>query len=85
MQEQAFDFAILKDGKISGLVEFQGKQHFEPIDFFGGVLNFESQKRRDQIKRDYCKDKVVPLLEIHYNEVDKIPKILDKFLQEVLS
>ena len=31
-----FDFGIMMNSKLLGLIEYDGKQHFEPIDFFGG-------------------------------------------------
>lgn len=31
-----FDFAIFKKGQLKYLIEFQGKQHYEPIEYFGG-------------------------------------------------
>ena len=38
-----FDFGIIDENeKLLGLIEFQGKQHYEPIDYFGGQENFES-------------------------------------------
>ena len=37
-------------------IEFNGKQHYEPIDFFGGVDRFEKQQINDNIKVNYCND-----------------------------
>lgn len=31
-------------------IEYQGKQHFEPVDYFGGEENFIKQKERDELK-----------------------------------
>jgi len=33
-------------------IEYQGKQHFEPIEIFGGMETFKLQKRRDAIKKE---------------------------------
>lgn len=46
-------------------IEFQGIQHFTPIDFFGGEKTFQKQVEYDNWKRNYAKDK---LLEIKYDE-----------------
>jgi hypothetical protein len=35
-------------------VEYQGLQHYEPVDFFGGVEAFEKNKERDERKRKLC-------------------------------
>lgn len=61
-----FDFAIFKNGKVFLLVEFDGKQHFEPIKFFGGEENFAETKIRDSIKNEYCVKNNIPLLRINY-------------------
>lgn len=36
------------------LIECNGLQHYESIDFFGGVERFESQIRNDEIKAEYA-------------------------------
>jgi len=47
-------------------IEVQGKQHYEPIEFFGGIKAFKSQQIRDKIKKDYCDNNGIYLLEIPY-------------------
>lgn len=62
-----FDFSVLKaDGSIDFLIEFQGQQHFKPYNLFGGLVGFESQKRRDSIKLNYCKKNSLTLRYIDY-------------------
>lgn len=61
-----FDFAIIDDKGVIGLIEYDGKQHFEPIEFFGGEDGFNKTKRRDEIKNTYCKTNNIPLLRIPY-------------------
>ena len=61
-----FDFAIFNDGSLLYLIEYDGKQHFEPIDWFGGIENFKKQKQRDKIKNNYCKLNNIPLLRLPY-------------------
>lgn len=37
-----FDFCVFNpDGTINRLIEFDGMQHFVPVDFFGGEVKFE--------------------------------------------
>jgi len=43
-------------------IEYQGSQHFKPIDFFGGQEAFEKVKLRDQRKKRLCKKNNVNLL-----------------------
>ena len=61
-----FDFAIFDDFDLLYLIEYDGKQHFEPIDLFGGVDEFKKRQKRDAIKNDYCKQHNIPLLRIPY-------------------
>ena len=72
-----FDF-YLED--YNATVEAQGEGHYQPIKFFGGEEKFEKQQIRDQIKRDYCKDNDIKLIEIPYWEFDNIEEILIKEL-----
>lgn len=78
-----FDFAFKKDGQIIGLLEYNGKQHYEPIEFFGGVDNFIIQQKRDYMKLEYCKSNQIPLFIIKYNE--NIQERLEEILSELYS
>ena len=56
-------------------IEFQGAQHYSPWYFKGklrddnkAILKFKIQQEHDQIKRDYCKEHNIKLIEIKYNE-----------------
>lgn len=60
-----FDF-YLPDYNLC--IEYQGKQHYEPVEQFGGKEAFLDLQRRDQIKRDYCASHGIKLIEIKYNE-----------------
>lgn len=61
-----FDFALMKNNEIIGLIEYDGKQHFEPINFFGGEKGFKESKERDRIKNEYCQLNNIPLLRLPY-------------------
>jgi len=50
------------------LIEVQGRQHYEPIEFFGGEKAFETQCIHDNIKRQYAKDNEYTFFEIKYDE-----------------
>ena len=64
-QKLRFDF-FLPDYNIA--IEYDGKQHFEPIDHFGGVAAFRKLQAHDQRKADYCKQHKIGLLRIPYNK-----------------
>jgi hypothetical protein len=59
-------------------IEYQGKQHYEPIEIFGGEQAFKLQQKKDDIKRKYCSKSQINLLEIPYWEFDCIDDILLK-------
>ena len=60
-----FDFYI---PKINAVIEYQGMQHYEPIEFFGGLDGLKELQKRDQIKRDYCNTNHIAHFEISYKE-----------------
>ena len=61
-------------------IEYDGIQHFEIIDYFGGLDGFIEIKIRDTIKTIYCKENNIKLIRIPYTEYDNIEKILEKEL-----
>ena len=48
--------------------EYQGRQHYKPVEFFGGEEIYEKVKRRDDIKRKICKQHGIRLIEIDSRE-----------------
>lgn len=53
---------------INVAIEYQGKQHFEPVDFFGGKESFEDTKRRDKEKLKISVANGVNLIYVNYWE-----------------
>ncbi len=49
-------------------IEYQGKQHFEPIEYFGGTESFQQQQKRDKLKAELSKENGVKLVYINYWE-----------------
>ena len=49
-------------------IEYQGKQHFQPVEFFGGEEGFESLKKRDARKLELSEEHGVKLIYINYWE-----------------
>lgn len=68
-----FDF-YLPDLNIC--IEFDGIQHFKPIERFGGIKAFDEMKIRDAIKSAYCGNNNIKLIRISYSEIKKIDDIL---------
>lgn len=65
------------------LIEFQGRQHFQPIKYFGGNKTFIVQQIHDLRKRKYAKEHNINFLTIWYDEIDKIPQILNQYLNSL--
>lgn len=74
-----FDFGVYHNNSLVFLIEFQGKQHYEPVDIFGGEEAFRQQQRRDEIKRDYCSSSGLLLLEIPYSHAE-INETIERFV-----
>lgn len=65
------------------IIEFNGRQHYQPVERFGGQKTFEHQQKRDQALRDYCKYNHINYVEIRYDlKPDEIIAILNKILYE---
>ena len=76
-QPLSYDFYI-PDQSI--LIEYQGIQHYEPVDFFGSDSAFKKQQKHDKLKSDYAKDHGYMLIAVPYTEdtFSKIKKYLSK-------
>lgn len=74
------DFYYEKDNKKFA-IECQGLQHYEPINYFGGEKSFLLQKKKDECKKQYCKENEIKLFEIPYwFSKEEIEKFLDTIL-----
>lgn len=49
-------------------IEYQGKQHFEPVEIFGGETHFQRQVERDKLKMKLSKENGITLIYINYWE-----------------
>ena len=66
-----YDFSIKdKNDNIIGLIEFNGKQHYEITDFFGDEQEFKERTENDQRKIEYANKNNIPLLILRYDEQD---------------
>lgn len=65
------------------IIEYDGKQHFEPVDFFGGQESFERNKRNDRIKNDYCNSNNISMIRISYKQRKNIEEIIRENVQRL--
>lgn len=69
-------------------VEFDGRQHFEPVDFTSAMseqqlqAQFKIVQQNDQIKNQYAKDNNWTLIRIPYTEYDNIEQILSEYIEQ---
>ena len=73
-----FDFYIPNKNL---LIEFQGIQHYQPVDFSGrgklwAVEQFNKAIKLDEVKTNYCKKNKIKLLTIPYTKLNDIDLIL---------
>lgn len=69
-----FDFYL---PKYNTCIEYDGEQHFKPIDYFGGEDEFKQRQHNDEIKSQYCLDNNIHLLRIPYYK--NVEEELEKF------
>jgi very-short-patch-repair endonuclease len=78
-ERQRFDFYLPKYGAF---IEFDGEQHFKPINYFGGKEAFIKNQERDHRKNNYCRGKF-PLLRIPWYEYKNIKSIVNGFIKNM--
>lgn len=79
-----FDFAVRKENEIY-LIEYDGEQHFNEKDYFGGAEAFNLLREHDNAKNNFCADNKILLLRIPYiydpiNDKLKIESFINEFL-----
>ena len=55
--------------EVGVAIEYQGEQHYRPIERFAGKQGFEKTRERDQLKRQRAKEAGVKVVEFKYDEV----------------
>lgn len=79
----SYDFLVYDNDGPRLLIECQGRQHYEPVEYFGGEEQFKVQQKNDQVKRDYADILGIRLIEISYIMKDQdIIQCLEQVLQK---
>ena len=72
--------------EINLAIEYNGKQHYEPIDFFGGKDGLINNQNRDRLKKLKCIENNVHLIEIKYNDdINNSINVIIKKINEKLT
>jgi len=61
-------------------IEYQGIQHYKPIEYWGGEDALEKTKERDKKKKQICSDLKIKLVHITYKEDVTIDLLREKIL-----
>lgn len=78
-----FDFVVFnEDKKVRFIVEYDGEQHYEKVNFSRddkiNEQKFKNTQIRDKIKNKYCDENNILLIRIPYWEYDNIENILQE-------
>lgn len=76
-----FDF-YFQIGNHHILLEYDGGQHFNPVDHFGGIDIFERTKQNDRIKTLFAQKHGFILIRVPYTQFDNIETILRDEIEE---
>lgn len=68
-RELPFDFYL---PNYNTLIEYDGEQHFYPIEAFGGEKDFLIRQKHDAMKNAYCLQNKITLIRIPYTHLDDI-------------
>jgi very-short-patch-repair endonuclease len=64
------------------VIEFDGPQHFKPVEYFGGEEHYQQCVYRDKIKNYHCKKEGIHLIRIPYFKKNEIRNILENFFSK---
>lgn len=87
-----FDFGIFNNfGDLVGIIEYNGAQHYKPFDFSRNkneydekiIEEFEILQKKDNIKRQWCKDNNIPMLELKFDEDTLLENNIELFLTKI--
>lgn len=70
-----FDFYI---PSLNVAIEYDGIQHYKPLEVWGGVEAYKQTKLRDVIKNNYCETNGIRLIRIRYDQ--EVEEVLRKEL-----
>ena len=65
-------------------IEYQGQQHFEPVEIFGGKVALEKTKEMDKRKKSLCEKNGISLIYFRHDEnltIEFVEKRLNKYLK----
>jgi Zn finger protein HypA/HybF involved in hydrogenase expression len=79
-----FDFKVVLTDETELFIEYDGKQHFTSIEFFGGIDSFKKRRNHDLIKTLYCDYNNLYLLRISYRDFKNTASIVNKYIHRLM-
>ena len=80
LKQQRLDVYFEINNKKYGL-EYQGEQHYRPVDFFDGEKGFIKRKKLDSLKKRRCKKAKINLIEFKHSEPINLFAVINKLKQ----
>lgn len=76
-----FDFYL---PEYETCIEYNGQQHYVPVEYFGGEEKFISQKENDTLKEKFCRDTNKKLFIIKFDEDinQRLSELFERILNE---
>ena len=78
--QKRYDFCIFIHG-IRLMIEFDGEQHFQPVEQWGGEEAYQKQKLVDKEKTEWCEKHRIPFLRIRYDQKPIINELVEDFIK----
>lgn len=76
-----FDFYL---PQYNTCIEYDGIQHYKPVDAFGGGEEFKRTKERDKIKDEFCEENNIKLVRICYlTPIDEIEMLIIDIIKPI--
>ena len=81
----SYDFSIPYEKYGYILIEYNGIQHYESVEYWGGEAALKKQKEHDKRKRDYAKKHGYKLITVKYtyDTYENVEEYLDKELKKL--
>lgn len=69
--------------KLNLIIEFDGYQHYYPIDYFKGLKSFKNTIKCDWIKNRYALKNRINILRIPFKEYDNMESLIDNAIAKI--
>lgn len=71
--------------ELDTLIEYDGIQHFEPVEYFGGMSRFLEVKANDELKNTLALTHNKKLLRVHYKNITNLKDVLSGKIRQYIK